>query len=80
MDHYRNLKVKKIIIYDNNDIDGENFKELLKKEIKNKFIKTINFRGIKFPQPIALNNCYKKYGHLFDWIAFYINKLEIFWR
>ena len=71
MDHYRNLKVKKIIIYDNNDIDGENFKELLKKEIKNKFIKTINFRGIKFPQPIALNNCYKKYGHLFDWIAFY---------
>ena len=69
--HYQKLKIKKIIIYDNNDINGETFKVLLKNEIKKKFIKLINYRGIKSPQNKALNNCYQKYNHLFDWIAFY---------
>ena len=71
VEHYQKLKVKKIVIYDNNDINGENFKEVLKKEINSHFIKLINYRGIKSPQTQALNNCYQKYNHLFDWVAFY---------
>jgi hypothetical protein len=36
--HYKKLKFKKKVIYDNNDINGEYFKDILKNEIDiNKF-------------------------------------------
>ena len=38
INHYRNLNVSKIIIYDNNEIDGENFLDILKDFIKINFI------------------------------------------
>lgn len=71
VDYYRNFKFKKIIIYDNNEINGENFENILKNEIKDNFIEIINFRGIKTPQKKAINDCYKKNNKKFDWIAFY---------
>ena len=71
VEHYQKMKIKQIIIYDNNDIKGETFDKILKKYINNNFIKIINFRGFKQPQIIALNNCYEKYNKNFDWIAFY---------
>lgn len=71
IDYYKNLKFKKIIIYDNNNINGENFQNILNKEIKDKFIEIINYRGFKRPQKKAINECYKKYNKKFDWIAFY---------
>ena len=54
IEHYRNLNIKKIIIYDNNDINGENIEDFLKHYIKTDFIKVINYRGIQQPQTIAL--------------------------
>ena len=30
IDYYKNIKIKKIFLYDNNDIFGENFNKLLK--------------------------------------------------
>jgi hypothetical protein len=36
--HYRKMKVDNIFIYDNNEIDGENFDDILKNEIENNFI------------------------------------------
>ena len=71
VEHYQKLKVNKIIIYDNNDIDSENFTDILKNEISNNFVKIINYRGFEQPQIIALNNCYEKNNKRYDWIAFY---------
>ena len=71
VNYYKNLNFNKIIIFDNNNINGEKFDIILKNYINNKFIKIINYRGIKRPQIKALNECYKKYNHNFDWIAFY---------
>ena len=71
IEHYRNLKINKIIIYDNNNINGENFEDILKKDIKSKFIKIINIRGLQQPQFMALNKCYKKFNKYYDWIAFF---------
>lgn len=31
VEHYEKLKFEKIIIYDNNDLNGENFNKILKK-------------------------------------------------
>ena len=69
--HYRNMKVDNIFIYDNNEIDGENFDVILKNDIKSNFIKIINIRGFKTPQKKALNHCYKYNKYNYEWVAFY---------
>ena len=69
--HYRRMKIKKIILYDNNDINGEKFDDILKNDINNHFIEIINIRGIKQPQTMALNDCYQKNNKSYEWIAFY---------
>jgi len=71
IEHYKKMNIKKIIIYDNNDINGEVFQDILKNEIKNNFVKIMNYRGIKQPQAKALDNCYKIFNKKFNWIAFY---------
>ena len=71
INHYKKLKIDKIILYDNNDINGENFKDILSKEISNNFVKIINYRGFKLPQIKALVDCYNNYNNYYDWIAFY---------
>ena len=71
VEHYQQLKINKIIIFDNNDINGENLENILKKEINNNFIKIINYRGFENPQTKALNQCYKRMKYYFDWIAFF---------
>ena len=71
VEHYRKLKVKKIILYDNNNINGEKFEDILQNEINDNFIKIINYRGYDIPQIKALNDCYKKNKYKYDWIAFY---------
>ena len=55
-----------IFVYDNNDIDGENPKDVLTLDC----ITVINCRGQKNCQHKVYNECYKKYGNIFDWIAF----------
>lgn len=69
--HYENLGVKKIFLYDNNNINGETFDSILKKYILNKFVQIINYRGKYKPQRKAYGDCYKNNKYLYDWIAFY---------
>ena len=69
--HYRKLGVKKIFLYDNNELKGENFKNILNEEILTGFVEIINYRGFKSPQIKAYNDCYFNNDKYFDWIAFY---------
>jgi hypothetical protein len=71
MEHYKKLEINKIIIYDNNDINGEYIQEIIKNDIENNYVKIINYRGFKQPQKVALDDCYKRYNYNYDWIAFY---------
>ena len=65
------MQIKKIILYDNNDINGEKFHKILSNEITNNFVKIINYRGFKSPQKKAIDDCYRKNNFFYDWIAFY---------
>ena len=71
IEYYKNLGIKKIIIYDNNDLKNENFEKILKNEIIDGFVKIIDFRGLISPQIKAYNECYEKNKYEFDWIAFF---------
>ena len=55
--HYRNYGVNKIFIYDNNDINGERFEDVINEHIESGFVEVINVRGkIRYQKP-ALQNC-----------------------
>ena len=71
INHYKKLKIKKIILYDNNEINGENFYDILRTYISHNFVEIVNYRGMPIPQISALNDCYKRYNNSYDWIAFY---------
>jgi len=70
VNYYFRLGFNKIILFDNNDINGEKIEDPIQKYIKMHFIKLINYRGIFKPQKKAYNECYTKYNNKFDWIAF----------
>ena len=68
--YYQKLGIKKIIIYDNNEIDGEKPEDILDNFIKNNFIEIIDIRGFRISQIPSYNHCYEKYRNQFDYIAF----------
>ena len=77
VEHYYKLKFSNIILYDNNDINGERFDDVINDYIKNGFVKTINVRGKKYYDSInknlqvdIYNEAYKLYSNLYDWIMF----------
>ena len=71
IEYYKLLGFDKIIIFDNNDVNDENFENVLKYYIKTKFVEIIDIRGIMSVQIPVFNFCYQKYNKIFDWIAFF---------
>ena len=70
VEYYINLKVDKIIVVDNNDIDGERFEDVLEYYILNNLVEIVDSRGISSIQMPIYNYVYKKYSPDYDWIAF----------
>ena len=60
INHYKKLGYNHIYIYDNNEINGERFEDVLQDEIKSNFVSIINYRGIRNIQCRAYKDCYEK--------------------
>ena len=71
VEFYHTLGFDKIIIFDNNDLDGEKFDDILKNYLADKIVEIIDIRGLKSVQLSVYNYCYKKNKNLYDWIAFF---------
>ena len=69
--HYKKYNLDKIFIYDNNEINGENFNKVINDYILNGFVEIINIRGKIAEQINAFQNCYEKNKNKYDWILFY---------
>ena len=69
--HYKNYGVDKIFLYDNNDIYGEKFEEVINDYIKEGFVEIMNWRGKKFAMLKIMNDCYHKNYKYYDWLLFY---------
>lgn len=70
VDYHKNLGFDNIILYDNNDSNGENVYDVLSNEINNGFIIYENIKDkIKYQLP-CYNECLNKYHKDFDWILF----------
>ena len=71
IEYYLSLGFNKIIIFDNNEINGEKFDYILGDYIKNNFVELLDIRGLSCIQIPVYNYCYRKYNQLYDWIAFF---------
>ena len=71
VEHYKNYGIDKIFLYDNNDIDGETFEEVINDYIQNGFVQILNWRGKHKALYHIMNNCYRKNFHYYDWLIFY---------
>lgn len=71
VEYYQRLHFDKIIIYDNNDSDGEIFEDVINDYIQSGFVEIIDFRGRKVGQLSAYQDCYDRFNKQYDWIAFF---------
>ena len=70
VEYYKKLNFGKIIIFDNNDLNGEMFYEVLKDYVNKKFVDIIDIIGLNSALYAVYNYCYKKNKNLYDWITF----------
>ena len=69
--HYEKYGVDKIFLYDNNDINGEKFEEVINDYIQNGFVEIKNWRGQYQALFKILNDCYSNNYHDYDWLLFF---------
>lgn len=65
---YKKTGVDKVLIYDNNDTDGEDPKDVIGDYVKKRYVSIYNWRGRKLIQKAAYNDAYKRYGKKYDWL------------
>ena len=71
VEHYKKYGVDKIYLYDNNNIDGERFEEVINDYIEEGFVEIVNFRGKIRPIYRIMNNCYRKNYKDYNWLIFF---------
>lgn len=80
VEYYKKLGITKIFLYDNNDIDGEMFEDVIEDYINDKFVTVLNIRGRIFGtkdefgknlQTYVYEACYDAVKNHFDWICFF---------
>ena len=71
IEHYKNLQVDKIFIYDNNDLQGEKFEEVIQDYIDSDYVEILNWRGRKRQVINIMNDCYFTNNMNYDWLIFY---------
>lgn len=70
VEYHLKLGFRKIFIYDNNEIYGEIFQDILSDYIKEEVVVILNARGKSAYQLAAYSDFYNSHGDKFDWIAF----------
>ena len=71
VNHYMKLGYSHIYLYDNNDINGEKFEDVLQEEIKSNFVSILNYRGVIGPQLQVYEDCYEKNNKNYEWLSFF---------
>ena len=71
--YYLELGIDKIYIYDNNEIYGEKFEDVIQDFIDKNLVEIINMRGnqTSYPQNYAYETCYHNHINEYDWFLFF---------
>lgn len=71
VEYYKNLEFSNVIIYDNNDINGERFEDVIGDYINHGFVIVRDVRGKQSYHQQSYQDCYNEFGHEYDWIAYF---------
>lgn len=71
VEYYKNIGFTNIVLYDNNDINGEYPQQVIGDYIADGFVIYIDARGKYRYQLEAYTECFKRYRDEYDWIAFF---------
>ena len=73
VEHYKKYGVDKIFLYDNNDLEGERFENVIGQYVYDKFVDIIDWRGVKGTSTYygIMDSCYQSYHDKYDWLIFY---------
>ena len=71
VEHYKKLNAANICLFDNNDIDGERFEDVIGDYIDSGFVILKDYRGRRHCQWASYEECYETYKDEYDWIAFF---------
>ena len=70
VEYYYKMGIANIILYDNNDVNGEYPQNVIGDYIANGFVIYKDVRGKHRYQVTAYNMCYEEYSKNYDWIGF----------
>ena len=70
VEYHKSIGFDNIILYDNNDPDGEHFEDVIKDYIDSGFVILKDYRGKQQAQIQSYTECYTEYQDAYDWIAF----------
>lgn len=71
VEYYKKIGADNILLYDNNDIDGEYPQQVIGDYIADGFVIYVDARGEYRYQLEAYSKCYSEYKDKFDWIGFF---------
>lgn len=71
VEHYKNIGFDNIVLYDNNDINGEHFEDVIDDYIKSGYVILKDIRGKQLAQIPSYTDCYNTYKDEYDWIAYF---------
>ena len=69
--HYEKYGIDKIYLYDNNDINGERFEEVINDYISKGFVEVLDWRGKLLAMHKIMKDCYRRNYNKYDWLIFY---------
>ena len=69
--HYEKYGIDKIYLYDNNDINGERFEEVINDYISKGFVEILDWRGKLLAMKGIMQDCYRRNYNKYDWLIFY---------
>ncbi len=71
VEHHKKLGFTNVVLYDNNDPDGEHFEDVIGDYINSGYVILKNWRGRELAQIPSYNDCYHQYKDKYDWIGFW---------
>ena len=71
VEHHKSIGFDNIVLYDNNDIDGEHFEDVISDYINSGYVILKDQRGKELVQIPSYTDCYNIYKDKYDWIAYF---------
>lgn len=72
VEHYKKLGFSHIVLFDNNDVAGEQFSEVIGDYIKSNYVEVKNVRGLANQQIKCYNDFYHSIdSSIYKWVAFF---------